>query len=77
MGHGMTRNNRRITVARPTQMRKFATVPLKREPLTQRFSSACATVAVTVAAASVGALRLEGYALDMTLGCLPSAGAAR
>lgn len=66
----MTVADFRATVARPTQKRKFATVPLKREPLTHGALTVALNRRGTNAAASVGMLRLEGYAPDMTLGCL-------
>ena len=58
MGHGMTLRDLRTTVARPTQMRQFATVPLNREPLTQRFVGAARNRRVSVAAASVSGVSL-------------------
>ena len=63
----MTFSDLRTTYAQLTQMRKFATVPLKREPLTQRLWGVALDCRRTVAAASVWVLRL-GYAPDVTPG---------
>jgi hypothetical protein len=53
---------------RPTHLRKFASVPLKREPLTQRLLSSALNRRRSVAAATVRLLRL-GYAAQPPLGC--------
>lgn len=70
MGFGVTHNCRTSVAAR-----KFATVPLKREPLSHRSAKGSTDWSATVAciaAASVRVLRL-GYEPRRTLGCLAGA----
>ena len=62
----MTAINCRTNCRRPTQKRKFATVPLKREPLTQRPLRGALNRRGSVADATVSGLRF-GYALNRRL----------
>jgi hypothetical protein len=67
--------NLRTLRRKPTQKRKFATVPLKREPLTQRFCEAALNRRGSVADATVSGLRFS-YALNRRLPAPRSVGAA-
>jgi hypothetical protein len=62
----MTAPNLRTLRRKPTQMRKFATVPLIREPLTQRLWDAALNRRASVAGTTVSGLRF-GYALNRRL----------
>lgn len=63
----MTASNCRTNCRKPTQMRKFATLPLKREPLTQCDKGAALDRRVSVAAATVTGASLS-YAPEPSLG---------